>query len=248
MPTIILTFYFKEHFYRILYCFFYFIIFFQIYYYFKNEILYLLLTSINYPYFIFHNILDLFLITITITTLFSCLTIIPLCLLQYFLLKKTNYTKLEKYYILNKLIIYNIYYILLNYTILIKIAPTIWNFLLTFEIYNQQLLIELTPQIIKYIYFIIYIYFFLLILHGILFISQSTTLLAIIPPLIFNRHFVYPIITIIFSTITPPDLLSLLLIIIPFFFIYEYFLFQLILQKKINEKDRIRTYDVIKSQ
>lgn len=223
-----------------------YIVNFQIFYYFKTEIYYLIIFNINYPYFISNSIYELLLLTIyTIITTTFLITSPTLIIFYYYYQKPTYYLFENKKTIPHKALLI-IYLYLIIFFLTFKIAPTIWNLLITYEIYNNKLLVELLPTLKNYLTFVNLLYIYTLIGHCLgyaLYYILTTQLTTTLKTICFTRGYIYPIITFFFALLTPPDIISLLGLILPFSCFYEILLYYQILlltTKKSYKKPFLR--------
>lgn len=238
MKPFLINYYFSEKLYRLGYITLSFFFFFQLFFTYKREILYIITNQLNYPYFIAYSVADLFFINISLAFFLTIIINLPYIYLQYLLYNKTTYTKTNQKTRFKYFIYLILYYTLLTNTLLFFIIPKIWNWFLIFEIYNTSLLIETTPHIQKYINFLTktYILFFFsnLLIYFIIGYLPKKPLSKKYITLFYSRIFIYPIVTLIYSIITPPDIITLICLLIPFAFIYEVFLITLLYKTKQN--------------
>ena len=215
----------KNFFLEIKFCFLFISIsitltFFILYFY-KYELLYLITKPLifdNKPkfHFIFTNIFDMFTLYLYICLFFSILFnifYINLLLLKFNIIGLYKY---EYYHFLIKIIAYTIFIFLINFLFYIYLYPQLLNILLNFEINlkYKPIVINLELKINEYInnfIFIILLYNLNLYLSIILFKNKL------------NKKIIYICLMLIIAILTPPDILSLFLLILPIIIFLEIF-------------------------
>jgi sec-independent protein translocase protein TatC len=228
---------------RLIYSFIMLLITVIVCYIYKEPIIYLLIKPlINTSqldikqYFIFTNLIEIFIMYLKITFIISLYLIIPFILYQIWLFLIPGlylYEKIYLKYILLFLIVMLYIGILLTYFIIIPFA---WNFFLGFETKVDQNLfsIQFEAKINEYL---------LLILNILLTVSFCFQLpifiLLLIDLKLINIQFFYKkrkiayiIFLIMAAMISPPDLISQILLVIPLIFFYEVIIFYSIIMDK----------------
>jgi len=195
------------------------------------------LNSTKYFYFIYTNLTDIFWIYLHVIIFITSIIIIPFALLQIWFFFKHGLYKKEKRHIKKLSLITIITLFLLAYITYYYVIQYSWRFFYEMSA-NQNiglLNVHLEAKLNEYINFIFKLYF-----NSFLFaqtwISFFYFLIILkkkdLQILCYARKYVYVIIVIFSSLITPPDIFSQIIISLPFIILYEFFLLIFLITNK----------------
>ena len=226
--------FFNELKYRGIYCIYFFTLNFFLFLFFSKEILFLLVKplllvnseSINFTYFIFTDMADIFFLYIEISFIISIFLTIPKILIQVYIFLIQGLYKYEK----NIIIFITVFTISLSFCLTfflyLYIIPFIWVFFINFELTSNESLfgVYYEPKIKDYITF--YIMINKSIILALLFLPNLVFLLVLLKSdfiyVFFKyRKLVILLIFIIGGIFSPPDIFSQLVIAFFLLILYE---------------------------
>jgi len=244
--TIPFFYHLKEFKYRLLYITLTWTLLVPVLYYFGDQLLFLLirpkLTFLNnseQSYFIFTNITEAFQTYLELALYFSTFICLPVILYHVFIFLIPGLYQYEKDFLKKSLNIGVVAYIIGTLFVYFIILPISWEFFSGFEINSNDSLFNLyfETKLNEYLSFIIkiflvfsFIFQFCVICFIYLTLNKSTYKV-----LVNKRRYAYLICFLLATLITPPDFFSQLLIGIPLIFLYEIYIFWLILIKTIKQ-------------
>ena len=215
-------------------------------YYFGDPLLLLLirpkasfLKNSEQAYFIFTNITEAFQTYLEIALYFSTFICLPVLLYHLLIFIIPGLYKYEKIFLKKSLNICIFAYILCILFVYNIILPMSWEFFSGFEINSSESLFNLyfETKLNEYLSFIVkifllftFIFQFCVICFVYFTLNKSTYTF-----LVNKRRYAYLTCFLLATVITPPDFFSQLLIGIPLIFLYEIFLFWLILKQNIRQ-------------
>jgi sec-independent protein translocase protein TatC len=217
-------------------------------FYYKEALLYFLVkTSLfqndnSFPYFIYTNLTEVFNTYIKISFLVSSYIVLPFSLFHFIsYISPALYlfeSKILKLYLLGAFL----FWVITNLTIYNLFIPLLWEFFLCFEMVSSQgpVGLQFEARLKEYIEFLFVLYFFINIAVQFLYLVLTFTLKYSESNLNFinkSRRYIYVFIFLFASFITPPDVLSQLLIAIPLIIIYEIIILFFLVKKE---------YDILK--
>ena len=198
--------------------------------------LYFFLELEKMNYFIFTEITEVFFFQIYFSFFLSLLFTTPFLILQFWRFFSPGCYKYENKKILFLVIFLIFLTIVLSFIFFNKIMPNIWTFFINLNEFNKNYIFQIhyEPKLIEffafyiniYIYMLITFHFFFLILYILINLNIK------LKNFIFFRKVFYLIILIISALISPPDIISQVLLSLPFFILFELFLYFLIFSKK----------------
>jgi sec-independent protein translocase protein TatC len=238
--------YLQEIKYRILFVSISFISLFISCYYFSTEILIIftsplknVVSSTDGISFIFTKMSDAFATNIQIAFLLSFVFVLPIIFINFLCYIIPGLYVYEKTHILRLFFISFccfIYINILNYYFLI---PVIWDFFLKFQILGSSNLIEIKfeGRINEYVTLICYFLAFFNVLFQFPILTYVLVKFSIVNLNVLKslRKIIYFGFLILAAVLTPPDILSQVLIFIPIFIIYEVSLFSLYIIESYNK-------------
>lgn len=200
-------------------------------YYYNLEITYILvkplINLINLNYFIFTNITELFLIKIIISFYFGFIISLLFLLFQIWIFLSKGLFKNENIQFLYYFCLFLFIFILSNKIILNFIIPISWNFFITNEEQSFLYTIQLEPRIYKYLLFTIKLIILINFIFQVpFFIILCISLKLFSINLFFKfRKFIYLVIFLISTLISPPDFFSQYIISVIIILILEVLIF-----------------------
>ncbi len=227
---------FKHHFIIFLLTFIYL---FFICYYFSDQLIFLfskkLVQSNLLKYFIFTNITEIIQTNISIAFIISLFISLQLLLIQFWLFILNGLFKYENLNIIKFYIFFTIFNFLIINIILIKIIPYLWFFFINYTFSNEYLFnIYFEPKLNNYFNFIFYtfIYIYLLFFYFFLLFYIILNQIFKIYVIINLRKIFYLKFLIIATIISPPDILSQLIIALFFIIFFELYIYIYLFIKK----------------
>lgn len=227
---------FKHHFIIFLLTFIYL---FFICYYFADQLIFLfskkLIQSNLLKYFIFTNITEIIQTNIFIALMISLFISLQLLFIQIWLFISNGLFKYENLNIIKFFFFFIIFNFLIINVILIKIIPYLWFFFINYTFSNEYLFnIYFEPKINNYFNFIFYtfIYIYLLFFYFFLLFYIILNQKFKINIIINLRKIFYFKFLIIATIISPPDILSQLIITLFFIIFFELYIFFYLFIKK----------------
>jgi len=183
--------------------------------------------SENRGYFIFTNLTDGFLINLKIILLFSFLVSLPFIFFQAWSFLVPGLFDYEKTFLKK---IFQVSFFLYLFSIFLSfffIIPRIWNFFLGFEVSIELFGSYFEGRLTEYFDLIcdFYLYIFAIFQIPLFFIILLWFGVISIDFFIRNRKIIYLLFLIAGALITPPDVISQLLLFLAFFVLFETFIF-----------------------
>lgn len=177
-------------------------------------------------YFIYTNLTEVFWTYFYIVVFVNCFLIIPFFLLQTWFFFKPGMYKKENVYIKVLIVLSSFIWIIITYSLYCYLIPYSWLFFYQINENNDfgLLNIQLEAKLNEYINFIFQIYTHTIVVTQIwitafyffIFLRKNT-----LKKLAFTRKFIYIIVIIFSSLITPPDVISQLSVSLIIIILYE---------------------------
>lgn len=230
--------------YRLMYIFLTWCFLIPIFYFFGDQLLFLLirpkldlLNNKDQLYFIFTNITEAFQTYLELALYFSTLICLPIILYHILFFMIPGLYKYEKEFLEKSLKIGLVIYIICQLCVYFIILPISWKFFSGFEILSTESLFNLyfETKLNEYLSFVIKLLLIFTALFQfctgcIIYFHLNNTSYKI---LVQKRPYAYLICFIIATMVTPPDLISQLIIGFPLIILYEVYILWLILKNYI---------------
>ena len=237
-----LFFYFNELKYRVLYSIFFFILILLVSLNFGKVLIKVLAIpllkmnyqNLNFTYFIFTDMSELFFLYLELSVIISLLLLIPFLFLHLWLFLIPglyNYEKSFLFFIFIGILSFSFIIIFSLYFFLI---PFVWSFFLSFEIKEEGGFgVFYEAHIKDYIFFLINILFLFLLgmLIPVIFIIFIYFKIIQVNILVNYRKYFIILIFLISAFITPPDVISQVAVSLPILLFYEFIIFYELLNK-----------------
>ena len=253
---------FLSHFEELRYRFFYILLswslIFSLNMYYDLELLYLwikpLLLNIDNSYLIFTNLSEVFLAELNLNFRLSFLLILPLIGTHFYLFFISGLYLNEKKLLSLISLKGPIIFLLLLFLIHKLILPLIWNFFISFSnnlnINNNLFQLHFEAKFVEYLnlHYLILLYLSVILIlpiyiSAIILYNNTTSkkqkqknLLKIIQNLTYYRKFIIITFLLLSAFISPPDIFSQIILVIPFQIAYEFIIFILYYHYNYNEK------------
>lgn len=192
------------------------------------------------PYFIYTNLTEVFSTYLEMAISVSLYLTIPLVFYQLWQFFSPGLYYKEISQIKPIILIGLINYLLISIFLYNPILSWLWSFFTSFENAESDLLgIHFEAKLNEYLKFINHLYFYIGLLLQ-LFLTTITSFLFFISgnilKLINFRKYFYVSVIVLAALVTPPDVISQLILACPLFFCYELILFIILIQKEYKIK------------
>ncbi len=231
---------------RLLFCFFIFFFSFFFYFYVADFVakilslpLYKILENSDQTRMIFTGLPEVFISNLKISFFASFLTTFPILILQFFLfISPALYKKEKKFFLPVFCLIPFLFFlgVLFSYFILI---PIVWNFFLSFQTLNTEhfFSIELESRYGEYMKLTMYLLFSggVSFLFPIILMTLCKINILTVKILKKQRKIFFILILLFSAVLTPPDVISQLVISLPLYLFYEFAILLIIFFEKDNK-------------
>ena len=228
--------YLNEIKYRIFYCFFSFLINSFVWFFFIKELLFIIvkpLVSINrnnnFSYFIFTDMLDIFLTYIKIILVLGFVTVFPLILIQLWFFLVAGLYNYEKMFLLKFLIFFFFFLGVIYFFLYTFLIPLIWLFFINLELTNDNSLFGIyyeahISDYVTFLFDIFYIFFCLIQIPVFIIFLLYFNVVEVYFFMVYRKYLII-IFFILGGILSPPDVFSQIIISFFILFIYEIIIF-----------------------
>jgi sec-independent protein translocase protein TatC len=236
-----MKFHFQELYLRLFYFSLSFFLTFSLSFYFSQEFFYILslpFLKFNQGFFIYTSLSEAFFSYLKFSFFLACFISLPSLIFHFYFFLKPGINNRESSFLFNFLLVFFFMYLLSFYFSIVFFLPFSYEFFLGFQKDSPYFPFSLTlfTKIDEYLYFLfksIFVVSLLFQIPGVLFILLNTNIINI-DYILKKRKYVFLLSLIIGSFITPPDIISLLIIAIPLFLFFETLFFCFIIYKEYS--------------